>query len=758
MLKKKFGGVKILLIVELLIALWLLLGGIRRDELVEGFSGEDISGLTAWEGEYGKYCGDRIDLEPGVYQVRIWAGLAEGQQISVVMKCDQAYFRTLRNNGVNLYAGREYEEFEVFVSDKVSGAYVQCDFYGADSGALVRLEMYRTGAGNRRWFFAALAFFAALDFFVFFRRRILEGKVGPKRQAAFWILLAAVLVAYFPYLTDYFSVGSESFFQWGRIAYLADALEEGALLPVRLEGGWLNGHGYASSLFCSDLFLYVPALLYLIGFSIMDAYKLFVLLVLAATAIIAYHSFYKCVKEEYAALFGSVAYLLAPRHIYDIYNRGAVDAYLAAAFLPLICCGMYLLLAEDAESAGYRKYKWYVVLGLSAVMHSHWIMLELLAVLLAAACILFWRRALRRSTLGQLLQTVGMVLALNAWFWVPRLYMGRADAYHGRGLPAGGQDTGASLAGLLQILPEKGYAQTGAWHHEPAELGAGFLMLFALYGLWRLRRAGGGRRGSRVCGTLALSGILLTFMATRYFPWNALQKLLDVELIAASASSPLLWILPASSLAAMLGAFVWAEAMENGGTLFRSAMGIIALVTVLAGIYHVDSIAFDSVPVWLYNIESVGSLSVAEGEYLLRGTDVSEMVCHGPVAEEGLAWSEYEKRGTSVAMYLENASDKVLSIEIPLTGYRGYGVRASDTAAGVPSVSGQRGAHGDLRLEVPAGYRGRVRILYEGHWIFRVAEMVSAACLAAVCAGKCYSLWVKRRIRVGDGDGNAGKP
>ena len=73
-------------------------------------------------------------------------------------------------------------------------------------------------------------------------------------------------------------------------------------------------------------------------------------------------------KEEYAALTGSMLYLLMPYHIKGIYSRGDVGEYMAMCFLPVICCGIYLLIMEETASKDYGKYKWYSIVGLAALL------------------------------------------------------------------------------------------------------------------------------------------------------------------------------------------------------------------------------------------------------------------------------------------------------------------------------------------------------------------------------------------------------
>lgn len=72
-------------------------------------------------------------------------------------------------------------------------------------------------------------------------------------------------------------------------------------------------------------------------------------------------------------------------------------------------------------------------------------------------------------------------------------------------------------------------------------------------------------------------------------------------------------------------------------------------------------------------------------------------------------------------------------MELPLTGYRGYGVDG-DGGDQIPCITEERGAHGDLRIAVPAGYAGNITVSYKGFAIFRIAEGISVL-TALLCLG-----------------------
>lgn len=176
-----------------------------------------------------------------------------------------------------------------------------------------------------------------------FRRRCLEGKVSTERQMAVVSLCALALIQFIPYCNDTMIFDVDVPYHLLRIESLANAMRTGEAFPYRITSYWLDGHGYASSLFYCDFFLMIPALLRVIGFPIMTAYKMFMFLVMAATGVITYAALQRCVRKEYAALLGTAAYVLAPYRFNNFYIRGAVGEYLAMTFVPMVFCGFYLL-------------------------------------------------------------------------------------------------------------------------------------------------------------------------------------------------------------------------------------------------------------------------------------------------------------------------------------------------------------------------------------------------------------------------------
>lgn len=737
MLKHKF---KLLLFLEAIVACVLLLLCFLPEKKIYTVLGQEIEDRIVEGNEYRKYSGEEIELNPGVYQVRIRTHLEEGQTFSAEIRHNGAYFKALRNNGVTIMPAENESQFNVYVVDKVSTAYVYCRFAGADANALLGLEIYRTSIGTRMLLFMILCFYMVLDFFIVFRRRILSGSVTGKQQVVFWTLSAGVLIAFFPYLTDYISFTGDLDYHISRIAFLKDALQMETAFPVKMQGTWLYGHGYATSVFYGDLFLYFPACLMWLGFSIMTAYKMFVFAVLAASAWIGYHCLYRCVREEYAALFGSMMYVLAPYGIFNVYNRGAVGEYLAMTFLPLICCGMYLLYSQDTKSPEYGKYKWYLIWGMSALLQSHIITTEMVTMMMALVCIVFWRKTFRKKTFLQLLETVGIVLMVNLFFWLPLLYMMRIDKYQFQTWIQQEMVNGTVLAGALQLLPNKGGAQTGMWNCEPIQLGAGAIFLLLAFLLWKIR----GRKAGKACQVFAIMTGLTLVLSTKYVPWNMLMKLPVIGFFVGAMQFPFRWMALASAFVAMFSAFFLRDLRKEECMQTKMSISIAAMLVFLSAIYHVNDCAFEARPIFLYNAENMGTVGIVNGEWLLSDTDKTEFKYHDPVAQEGLVWRDYEKKGTSVAIFLENTSSEARYLELPLMGYKGYAIEEMSGGVHPPVIAEERGAHNDLRIEVPGGYQGEVHVFYQGFLVFHIAEAVSFITILVILGGKALQ---KRKVQ-----------
>ncbi len=752
-MRKAIKKYRIWILIELALLLLLLPSCFQKELLV--YSDSQIV-LNAEEESM--YEGLSFSVTPGVYQVRVNGVSLEEGHIYVTATSDKHGFRTFRCNGATVFSQQESLDFEIYVLESLDNVHVTCSAFGTQA-CIKDLEVYRINWGSRILTFLLAVGSLLLDMLLVFREGIVTGRVSKDRQVVFWALLSSVLVAYFPYMTDYFSDAADIAFQWLRIEGLKETLLHGNQFPVRVQSYWLYDHGYAVSAFNGDLLLWIPVLFRLIGFSLMNAYKLFVLVITIMTALISYYSFKKCTKESYSALFGSVLYMLAPYRIYNFYNRGAMGEYLAMTFFPLIICGMYRLFTEDMESDKYKTAKWPLIIGLSCILQSHILSCEMIIVCILFVCILFYKRTFRRKTFLQLAQAAILCLLLNMGFWLPLLQMMAGDQYLLSSIISKNiQYMGTWFAELFQLYSNKDTAQNGMYHAEPFHMGiASLIILVVSVGILFHRYV---RKKKPVVvnpydKTMLFWTTMIIFtwlLSTRYFPWDLVAEIPVVSILTTSIQFPTQLFTLVTVFSAIGGAFffLWFAEEFTGFTQDKTKMqygknGFVFLLLILAffsAVYHVNDISFQSKPIWLYNGENMGSISFVNGEYLLEGTEITDYSYHHPVAEDGLEWADYEKEGTSVRMYVQNSTEEEKYLELPLIGYMGYVVEGDNGRETDLRITEERGQHGDLRIAVPASYAGYIEVNYRGLKIFHVAELVSALTVLGIAV-----LWISRRIK-----------
>ncbi len=718
-MRRFLGRHKFLTGMELLVILLCGALGFLPEKAVFSANAHDIAAGLEVDGRSGWYRSGEMVLLPGVYRLRARGEDHEGTWYFTVSSGETTHQALRCNETAVSVHGREVD-MEVYVADKVETAFVSYKYIGETGQPMENICLYRTNIGWRMLAFLLLPVAAALHLLIWLRESGLKGE----REIVALVLGLCVLLSYLPYAGDYFAYGAETKFHLLRIEGLKETLLHGEQFPVRIQEPWLHGHGYGVSVFCGDLFLLFPALLRLVGFSLMDAYKLFVLAVLAGTAGTAYYAFYRCTGNRYGALLGSVLYQLAPYHIYMVYDRSAVGEYLGMMFLPLALWGIYGIYTKNSDGPDFAKAKIPLIVGCGGMLQSSLPACIATLGVLALAVGVMWRKTIQKRILGELVKSALYGLLLNAWFWVGPLgmFLGGFDGLQKMLLPGMGyMETG--LAGILRLYPRVGGEAAGMYPFEPIRVGAAFWVVltgYLLMGVWR-RGQQHGQRGGNPCGRVMGWSVGLGLLSAIVYPTLA------VLLFAFAASLFVPWLRE--------GRKGWSA--DAGDGIAAGFFMAVAAAALWSALYQVDHITINMMPVRLYTADSLDSADVGNGAYLPAGMAGAETGYHDPAADAGLLWRDYTKEGLTVRLYIENPTEKELHVELPLTGYPGYDLEA-DTGGTRPYIARERGSHGDLRIAVPPGYGGNIRVFYKGFVIYRVAEGLSLVSIL-ICAGMAIS-------------------
>ncbi|OYO59612.1 hypothetical protein CG709_18455 [Lachnotalea glycerini] len=200
--------------------------------------------------------------------------------------------------------------------------------------------------------------------------------------------------------------GHDINYHLNRIQGIKNALLSGQF-PVRIHTGLLEGYGYASPFFYPELFLYIPALLRIMGVSLVSAVQAFCILINFMTAYFMYLAAFKISKSRYIGIISSAFYVLSIYHLCDMYTRFALGEVLAMTFIPLIIYGIYELLYGDET-------KWkYAVAGVTGVLQSHILTMVFTIPLILIACMICIKKLLTKKRFFSCVKAVLSCLLLN---------------------------------------------------------------------------------------------------------------------------------------------------------------------------------------------------------------------------------------------------------------------------------------------------------------------------------------------------------
>lgn len=524
-------------------------------------------------------------LRRGVYHVTVQDRAGKSNTV-FSLEADKGTYRGILSNSVTVMPNGEVS-YDVWVLQKTS-VYARC--LSVEEGDLPSVHVWVswTHLGFVKDLWIVLTVFGVIDGAVLLRRRILSGAVSPKRQAVFWTIMACVFLSYFPLFANYCYIGTEGLREIARIDGLAQAFRSGS---------WL----------AKDLSYAFPALLLCAGFPYYLANNAFVFLLLFATAWISYYSFYDCLHQEYPALLGCVCYLLNPYFLSAIYVRGNYMAAMGTMFLPLLFAGFYQLFTKSSEDQNYGRYKWYLVVGLSALSRCN-VMLAVMATLTMLLCGIF-QKAWKKHILLELGKGAALLFALNAWT-VALLVYDKAGYVH----RYASKESGFDIADFAQFILNHDSEKMARHVFQQTPLSAGFFILLIGYSLWRKQRKGKtGDKNAIAFGLMAVVSLLFT---ASYFPWHHLPGVFN--------GWSQLAVLFEASFAVYSLADIWGENAEHAKALWAAGMVSAAFLA----LYLVNQNAIESVPVLLYDAKNIGSVlsEYADADMTCRG---NMLICYG---------------------------------------------------------------------------------------------------------------------------------
>lgn len=280
----------------------------------------------------------------------------------------------------------------------------------------------------RNFLFRLTVVFLLLDLLLlgWLYRERLSRNTGSWREIKLLALL--ILFGSIPLFIDYIPSGSHDIaFHLMRIEGIREGLQRG-MFPVRIQPEWLNGHGYAVSIFYGDLFLYIPAVIRMFGVSIQASYQFYVLLVNTATVFAAWYCFSR-MSDRRTGLFCAALYSLNIYRLTCLYTRAAVGEYTAMVFLLVLLYGFWKVYTRPEDSKEHEKSWITIAFGFTGLVLTHMITCEIAGLFTILICVALWKRTFRKKTFFTLAKAAVSLILLNLWFLVPFLDYMQSGVY-----------------------------------------------------------------------------------------------------------------------------------------------------------------------------------------------------------------------------------------------------------------------------------------------------------------------------------------
>ncbi|MCR4909478.1 MAG: hypothetical protein K5985_11665 [Lachnospiraceae bacterium] len=666
-------------------------------------------------------------LKKGIYHIRI-RYLAEQKDrkavnaFASVENSDPVMSRSILSDSMPLFGYRDETEGRFYVLQNASQVSVKCRNLDADYDLKVesvaveylRLPTAAVASCLGAFLFLVIDLAAAAYITGFF------AKMDPKKRKIVFALAGIIVLSSIPALFQGIPDGDDLEFHCYRIVNMAEGLKHGCF-PVRLYALYGNGYGYPEGIMYGDVLLYLPVLVYIIGFPLITAYKVYLVGITALTAVISYYCFKRISGgDAFLGTLLSFFYLFSACRLMDVCSRAAVGEYSAFAFLPLVAAGLYRLWYETPDEGQKKQIVfWELLAGFTGLLQSNLPTSVMTGVFFVVIFGLCYRVAFRPDRLVILLSSLGGTVLLNLGYLVPLVHYYLVFPLHVKFDNGGIQAKGLSIADLF--LPSRVY---------PVKTLGIALMLSLAWIIYELLINPGRRPALK---KLVILSVLSVFMTTVYFPYDWLKAHIPLAgTLLSSVQFPWRYLVIATLVITLGLCFAlrgtgWRE--RSGRVLLLFALSMITLEQGLGIIGAWSAEETGRTFVSAGGIDAFYGYNIYRPEYtdIHALYELPEVRTEGEGIETGEWTRDYDEVFVPV---INNGGDG--AVELPVLAYRGYRAEAE----GVP-LQTSIGENYKLRVTIPAGFKGTVHAYFKESWVYRLSELVTIFTIAGFIVMFC---------------------
>lgn len=723
-MKKKSHYLAFLVLVEILLLFFLCIRGKTRELYEIRFDGK--AELPYYVGEvYGLE--QAIVLRRGSYMIKI--RYESDVDAWIATRMTKSYGPGFADT-VTLAAGDSEKEFELFFFGDVKDFYL----YGDEPVAISEIEIRETRQWDKMLCVLLLFFFVCTDLYFWQRERHILEELPREKKTVILAVLLIGCISSLPLFTNYLPQDTDDMtFHLMRIEGIAQGIREGQF-PVKMQPLWVLDHSYPVSVMYGDLFLYIPAVLRLLGFPLQTVFKIYTFLVNMGTAAVAYYCAKKVSGSYKTGLVMSLVYTLSVYRLTNLYYRYALGEYTAMLFLPLVFCGLRQLFLFEGTKQERQNTLCLLIFAYTGLLESHLLGFLMTVIFSAIYCILHWNAFVRNFI--SLVGAAFVTILLNVWFLVPML-----DFYMNQSMNMldnqrfNMQEWGLFIPQIFQMfsfssMPGGYYSVSqGILEERLYGMGISYGWILVLF-LWEMlvckkelwnKVEKKIRIESWCCFGLTLLAIVCT---TYYFPWRWVE---DIPLLG-TILAPYQFSWRFTMIANTFGLFLGAYVLENlrhvtKNCILQAAASCLCALAFVSGIYRIEESIAKSVPKIYTSAQSMDTRAViGNGEYLPKDAYTPMITGSLPEAEEGVLITEYQKILGKRFISYDNTTEKTCYIKVPLYNY--YGYHAYDMTDGHEYYIGTDG-QGVMMVIVEAKRAGQFCVMFEKPHLWILAEKLS---------------------------------
>ncbi len=546
--------------------------------------------------------------------------------------------------------------------------------------------------------------------------------------------IITMVIAVSPLISRYCINGHDLDYHLLRI----ESLKEGFLIGhpfSKVNTLFFGGVGYASSMFYSDLFMHIPALLRVFGVGIGNSFHIYTAMIFVLCYLSTFYCVWKMSLSKFAGSLAAMLLTLCPYHMDDMVVRTACGENAAFIFLPFAIYGIFNVLYEEMDKP------WVFGLGFAGLIVTHPATFVVMLVTGVVMLLLNVRKLIRQPAVFVKMCIVSLLaLLVTAYQWMPMLeQFSNAEFY----VANNWTDLLDAAVGFTKIAGED-FPCVGA-------------ILLGLL-IPRIFMSKKDYPILEFVDLMIAAALIFAVGATNIMPWERVAKLFGF------LQFPWRLFIMTSVLLAMADSIVIKLYIDRFGedrkrVVAEVVMATLLVITAHSAIVHQnrESMGYYDYSDDYYSYKPF-TVNVVAGEWLPKTVTKSERLVEQSdefVYEDGSKESFKREKGKVIA----DIKDTHEYADVPFLYYKGYGAVITDSEGDKTrlEVTGE-GDNGLCRVYLN-GAKGELAVSYKGTVIQYVSAVISIVFMLLV-----FDIWYLRnkykkklKLRAAAAGANLGK-